>query len=152
MNSPLPGHSSAVDETGRPDDEGTADEPRVDTSVDGDVVSLTLEGELTADARRPMVRVLTEALLSGEPLRRVELHLGGVTFTSSAGLAVLVQLQRMAAPRGVEIALVAPSTAVVRPLQLTGLWHRFPVVDEDGAEDGADLSPAGPDGSPRQHT
>lgn len=126
-------------------------EPEVRTTVEGDVVALALDGELTEAARRPLVRVLTDALLSGQPLRRAELHLGGITFMNSAGLAVLVQLQKMAAPRGVDVALVAPSAAVVRPLQLTGLWHRFPVVDENGDENPADLSPAGPDGSPREH-
>lgn len=127
-------------------------EPDVRSVVDGDVVSLELDGELTDAARRPLVRVLTEALLSGTPLRRVALDLGGVPFMNSAGMAVLVQLQRMAAPRGVEVALVTPSPAVVRPLQLSGLWHRFPIVDENGEEDAAGLSPAGPDGSPREHS
>ncbi len=131
---------------------GGETEPEVRTAVDGDVVSLTLEGELTDTARRPMVRVLTEVLLSGKPLRRVELHLGGVPFMNSAGMAVLVQLQRMAAPRGVEVALVTPSPAVVRPLQLSGLWLRFPVVDENGDEDATVISSSGPDGSPREHT
>jgi anti-anti-sigma factor len=118
-------------------------EPEVRSSVEGDVVSVALAGELTDAARRPLVRVLTEALLSGTPLRRVALHLGAVPFMNSAGMAVLVQLQRMASPRGVEVALVTPSAAVVRPLQLSGLWHRFPIVDENGEEDVPDLPPAG---------
>lgn len=126
---------------------GGETEPEVRTAADGDVVSLTLEGELTDTARRPLVRVLTEALLSGKPLRRVELHLGGVSFMNSAGMAVLVQLQRMTAPRGVEVALVTPSPAVARPLQLSGLWLRFPIVDENGDEDAAHLPPGGEHGS-----
>jgi anti-anti-sigma factor len=127
-------------------------EPVVRSAVEGDVVSLALDGELTETARRPLVRVLTEALLSGTAVRRVELRLGGVPFMNSAGMAVLVQLQRMAAPRGVEVALVTPSSGVMRPLQLSGLWHRFPILDEHGEEDAAAVSPAGPDGSPREHT
>lgn len=126
---------------------GDETEPAVRTAADGDVVSLTVEGELTDAARRPLVRVLTEVLLSGKPVRRVELRLGGVPFMNSAGMAVLVQLQRMAAPRGVEVALVTPSSAVRRPLQLSGLWLRFPIVDENGEEDSADLPPAGELGS-----
>ncbi len=131
---------------------GQADEPQVRAVVEGDVVSVTVEGELTEAARRPLVRVLTEELLSRQPLRRVALQLRGVPYMNSAGMAVLVQLQRMAAPKGVDVALVTPSAAVTRPLQLTGLWHRFPIVDENGDEDGAALSPAGPDGSPREHS
>ena len=131
---------------------GQEDEPQVRAVVEGDVVSVTVEGELTEAARRPLVRVLTEELLSRQPLRRVELRLGGVPFMNSAGMAVLVQLQRMAAPKGVDVALVTPPAAVSRPLQLTGLWHRFPIVDENGDEDSTVISSAGPDGSPREHT
>ncbi len=131
---------------------GQADEPQVRAVVEGDVVSVTVEGELTEAARRPLVRVLTEELLSRQPLRRVELQLGGVPYMNSAGMAVLVQLQRMAAPKGVDVALVTPSAAVTRPLQLTGLWHRFPIVDDNGDEDADVISSAGPDGSPREHS
>lgn len=138
--------------TGTPTDAPAPGEPEVRTEVRDGVVSLTLAGELTEAARRPLVRILTEELLAKQPLRRVELQLGGIRFMNSAGMAVLVQLQRMTAPRGVDVALVTPSSAVARPLQLSGLWHRFPIVDENGDEDGAALSPAGPDGSPREHS
>jgi anti-anti-sigma factor len=66
-----------------------------------------------------------------------------VSFMNSAGMAVLVQLQRMAAPRGVEVALLDPPEGVLRPLQLSGLWRRFPIVDSPdggvapGPDDGA---------------
>ena len=46
-----------------------------------------------------------------------------------AGMAVLVQAQRMAAPRGIELTLLDPLESVRRPLQLSGLWRRFPVLD-----------------------
>lgn len=108
------------------------EEPRVGHELSGDVAVVTVEGELTEAARRPLVRVLTDLLLEVPTLRRAELHLRGVTFMNSAGTAVLVQLQRMAKPRGVEVALVSPPAAVVRPLQLTGLWHRFRVEGEAG--------------------
>jgi stage II sporulation protein AA (anti-sigma F factor antagonist) len=111
------------------------DEPEVTHVVDGGVAQVTLTGELTEAARRPLVRALTDLLLERHHLGRVELHLAGVSFMNSAGMAVLVQLERMAAPRGVEVALVDPPVAVVRPLQLSGLWHRFPIVGEvAGAE------------------
>ena len=96
---------------------------------DGEVCTLTLSGELTAAGRRPLVRALTDVLLEVPGLRRVELLLGDVTFMNSAGMAVLVQLQKMASPRGVEIVLVRPRAVVSRPLQLSGLWHRFTVAE-----------------------
>jgi anti-anti-sigma factor len=153
VKSPSTGNTLAVEETtGAPAGAPAPGEPDVRTEVRDGVLSLTLGGELSEAARRPLVRILTEELLSKQPLRRVELQLGGIRFMNSAGMAVLVQLQRMAAPRGVDVALVTPSAAVARPLQLSGLWHRFPVVDENGDEDGAGLPPAGPDGSPREHS
>ena len=98
----------------------------------GEVCTLTLTGELTEGARRPLVRALTDALLEMPTLRRVELLLSEVRFMNSAGMAVLVQLQKMAQPRGVELVLVRPRAAVTRPLQLSGLWHRFTVTEEPG--------------------
>ena len=96
---------------------------------------VTLTGELTDAARRPLVRVLTQLLLERPTLNRVQLDLRGVSFMNSAGMAVLVQGQRMAKPRGIELVLVDPPAAVARPLQLSGLWHRFLVVSTaDGGD------------------
>jgi anti-anti-sigma factor len=83
---------------------------------------------------------MTDLLLGHEPLQSIELHLAGVSFMNSAGMAVLVQLQKMADPRRIQVVLVAPPTAVARPLQLTGLWHRFGTADvpeEEGTGNGA---------------
>jgi stage II sporulation protein AA (anti-sigma F factor antagonist) len=112
-----------------------ASEPSVTSELDGNTARVTLIGELTEAARRPLVRVLTQLLLDRPHLHRVELRLDGVTFMNSAGLAVLVQGQRMAQPRAIDLVLVDPTPAVARPLQLSGLWHRFSVerAEEDGA-------------------
>ena len=133
------GNGRAVEETSNP-----AAEPEVTSVMDGDTARVTVTGELTDAARRPLVRVLTELLLDHErALSRVVLDMRGVSFMNSAGMAVLVQLQRMAAPRGVEVALLDPPEGVLRPLQLSGLWRRFPIVDSSaggvapGPEDGA---------------
>jgi stage II sporulation protein AA (anti-sigma F factor antagonist) len=90
---------------------------------------MSLAGELTGAARRPLMRVLTDLLLQVHSLHRVELDLSGVTFMNSAGMAVLVQALRMTAPRAIELVLVGPTATVIRPLQLSGLWHRFTMVD-----------------------
>lgn len=99
------------------------------SQLHGDVAVVTVAGELTEEARRPLVRILTDLLLQVSTLHRVDLHLAGVTFMNSAGTAVLVQLQKLVKPRGVQLVLVAPPPCVIRPLQLTGLWHRFQVQD-----------------------
>ena len=106
-----------------------ADEPEVATELSGDVATITVRGELTEAARRPLVRTMSELLLEVASLRRVRLRLGAVPFMNSAGMAVLVQLAKLGAPRGVEVHLVDPPSAVVRPLQLSGLWHRFPIEE-----------------------
>ncbi len=129
----ISGHCGTIGGVG----ETTSDsaEPEVTSVLDGDTARVTLTGELTAAARRPLVRVLTDLLLQHEhALARVVLDVRRVSFMNSAGMAVLVQLQRLGAPRGVEIALLDPPEGVLRPLQLSGLWRRFPVLDssDDG--------------------
>jgi anti-anti-sigma factor len=121
-------------ETTSPD--SRADEPEVTHVLDGDIARLRLTGDLTDAARRPLVRVLTDLLLGHQALQRVEIDLGGVSFMNSAGMSVLVQAQRMTSPRAVEVVLVDPPPAVVRPLQLSGLWHRFPVLESSPGERG----------------
>jgi anti-anti-sigma factor len=105
-------------------------EPEVLHQVEDGVARLTVAGELADAARRPLVRIMTDLLLDHPGPERVELDLSGVTFMNSAGMAVLVQLQRMSAPRGIEVVLVNPPVAVIRPLQLSGLCHRFPIEGE----------------------
>jgi stage II sporulation protein AA (anti-sigma F factor antagonist) len=117
-----------------PDDaaETPADEPEVTYVLDGDAVRLRLTGELTDAARRPVVRVVTELLLHEHSLARIVLDVRDVSFMNSAGMAILVQVQRMASPRGIEVALLDPPEGVLRPLQLSGLWRRFPILDSSG--------------------
>jgi anti-anti-sigma factor len=104
-------------------------EPEVTCELEGDVARITVTGELTDAARRPLVRAMTDLLLHVPTLRRVELRLSGVGFMNSGGMAVLVQLQRLGQPRDVPVVLVHPPEEVLRPLQLSGLWHRFPVEE-----------------------
>ncbi|MGY2065722.1 STAS domain-containing protein [Blastococcus sp. SYSU DS0619] len=129
-----------------PHRDGPAAEPAVSHTVEGTTARLTVGGELTETARRPLVRTMTDLLLTEHALRRVELDLREVPFMNSAGLAVLVQLQKLCVPRAIDTALVDPPPSVARPLQLTGLWHRFTVVDAGGAVS-AEATPEGGPGS-----
>jgi len=117
---------------------GRPAEPEVAHVLDGGTARLSLAGELTGAARRPLMRVLTDLLLQVQSLHRVELDLHAVTFMNSAGMAVLVQALRMTSPRAIELVLVDPTTAVIRPLQLRGLWHRFTALESpsEGAAGG----------------
>src|SRR5688500_11567934 len=60
-------------------------EPEVAHSLDAGTARITVRGELTETARRPLVRSLTDLLLGHEPLQRAELHLAGVSFMNTAG-------------------------------------------------------------------
>jgi anti-anti-sigma factor len=86
---------------------------------------------------------VTDLLLAETSLRRVRLDTRAVTYLNSAGMAVLVQLQKLGQPRGVEVVLVAPPTAVSRPLQLSGLWLRFPVEELAVEDDRVDRKGSG---------
>ncbi len=110
---------------------GADGEPDITTTIPAPgTVRVSVVGELTADARRPLIREVTDQLLGGDPPKRVQLDLLGVTFLNSAGLSTVVALHRMLEGRGAELTLVVGNTAVARPLQLSGLWHRLHVLDE----------------------
>jgi anti-anti-sigma factor len=130
-----------VDESTAPGAQGEPEQPRhgdaepqVSTSLDGGVATITVAGELTEGARRPLVRTMTDLLLGEPALRQVRLDTRAVTYLNSAGMAVLVQLMKLGRPRGVDLVLVDPPSAVARPLQLSGLWLRFAVDGEPRAE------------------
>ncbi|MCU1606860.1 MAG: Anti-sigma factor antagonist [Modestobacter sp.] len=60
----------------------------------------------------------------------VEVDLAQVTFLDSAGLSALAVAHRAAISEGRVLALrCGTARAVVRPLQITGLWDVFTVVD-----------------------
>jgi anti-anti-sigma factor len=136
------GQETAVDDTSAPRAHGEPErqrhgdvEPEVGTHLEGDVATLTVGGELTEGARRPLVRTMTDLMLGRPDLRQVRLDLRAATYLNSAGMAVLVQLQKLGQPRGLEVVLVAPPTEIARPLQLSGLWLRFPVEEYESVED-----------------
>ena len=99
------------------------------TAQDATSAEVEVVGDLTEDARRPLVRTMTDLMLQVPGLRRVQLDTSGVTFMNSAGVSALVQLEKMGHPRGIEVPLVVASTVVARPLQVSGLWRRFTVID-----------------------
>ena len=108
------------------------DEPTVEIIGDpGDeeAAEVRVVGEMTEQTRRPLVRTTTDLLLGRPKLKRLRLDLCDVPFMDSQGLAALVQVERMAQPRGVTVELALADRAVARPLQLSGLWHRFTIID-----------------------
>ncbi|MEU2348683.1 STAS domain-containing protein [Modestobacter sp. NPDC049651] len=100
---------------------------RTAPSADGCTVVVT--GEVDSTTAPGLRGCLTDVL--GRPgITAVELDISGVTFLDSAGLSVLATAHRDAVAAGVRLTMrCGTGRAVVRPLQITGLWDVFAVVD-----------------------
>jgi anti-sigma B factor antagonist len=96
------------------------------TGEDG-VVIVTVVGEVDTFTA-PVLRSSLDTQLEQQP-RELVIDLSGVQFLGSAGLAVLVETQKSARSRDVELRLVATTRAVTRPLEVTGLIDLFTIVD-----------------------
>jgi anti-sigma B factor antagonist len=130
MNRPLSGNRSAMDDpTAGEEAPAPSGSVTVTTTQDGDTARICVVGELAEEARRPLVRAMTDLMLTSPHLRRVELDLREVEYMNSAGMSTLVQLAKLAEPRGIQMPLLVQTSAVARPLQVSGLWRRFTIDD-----------------------
>jgi anti-sigma B factor antagonist len=92
---------------------------RAETSSAGSTVCVTGEVDSTT---APGLRNCLLEVIARPGTTAVEVDLRGVTFLDSAGLSVLAGAHRRAAGRDVRLRVLASSRAVIRPLQITGLW------------------------------
>ncbi|MCZ2826751.1 MULTISPECIES: STAS domain-containing protein [unclassified Modestobacter] len=100
---------------------------RAATSSAGCTVSVS--GEVDS-ATAPGLRGCLLEVVQRPDTTTVEVDLRGVTFLDSAGLSALATAHRAAVAAGRELRVRCGTTrAVVRPLQITGLWDVFNVVD-----------------------
>ena len=76
----------------------------------------------------PLLRSSITGQFAGQP-RELVLDLSAVEFLGSAGLAALVDAQKLARDRNIGLRLIAATRAVLRPLQVTGLIDLFSVAD-----------------------
>jgi anti-sigma B factor antagonist len=81
---------------------------------------VTVTGEVDCTSA-PDLRTLLDRFLDGTP-REVVVDLTGVTFLDSAGLSTLAAAHRRALAAGGRLRVLAATRAVIRPLQITGLW------------------------------
>jgi anti-sigma B factor antagonist len=98
----------------------TTDLVRIAVSGGESTVRLSAAGEIDSSSAS-VVRTEIDAVL-GRPVREVVLDLDEVTFLDSAGLSALAAAHRLAGERGVRLRVLASGRAVIRPLQITGLW------------------------------
>jgi anti-sigma B factor antagonist len=94
----------------------------VDVVGSAPVVSLAVAGEVDSTSA-PQLREEIDAVLLDDDVRELVLDLDGVTFLDSAGLAVLAGTHRRTVPHGIRFRVLASGRAVIRPMQITGLWE-----------------------------
>jgi anti-sigma B factor antagonist len=86
-------------------------------------VRVSTTGEVDS-ASAPQLHAELEAQLDAGA-RELIVDLDGVTFLDSAGLCALAAVHRRATTEGVTLRVLASHRAVIRPLQITGLWDLF---------------------------
>lgn len=91
-----------------------------DVSSVGARIRVSAAGEIDSSSA-PALRAELDGLLDGE-LTELVLDLCGVTFLDSAGLSAIAAAHRRALAQGVQLRVLAAGRAVMRPLQITGLW------------------------------
>jgi anti-sigma B factor antagonist len=106
----------------------------VDVSGSGPAVCVTASGEVDSTSA-PILGQQLDGLLDGD-VRELTVDLGRVTFLDSAGLCVLAAAHRRAVRQGVTMRVLASSRAVIRPLQITGLWDLLKAERIDDTGDG----------------
>lgn len=87
----------------------------------GTTVTLTVSGEVDSSSAPVLRKELDVALSAGAA--EIVVDLRAVEFLDSAGLAVLAGAHRRASEDGVRMRVLASGRAVMRPLQITGLWQ-----------------------------
>ncbi len=97
-----------------------ADLVRIDVVEQGRSVRLIVAGEVDSSSAPLLGRAL-DGVLDGQ-LDQLVVDLCAVSFLDSAGLSTLAVAHRRARERQVTLRVLASASAVVRPLQITGLW------------------------------
>jgi len=98
----------------------TTDLVSIAVSGGDSTVRLSVTGEVDSSSA-PVLRSEIDSVLN-RPLAEVVLDLDEVSFLDSAGLSTLATAHRRATELGVRLRVLASGRAVVRPLQITGLW------------------------------
>jgi anti-sigma B factor antagonist len=107
--------------------EPTTDIATVDVDDATPAARVTATGEIDSSSA-PQLRSRLDEVLDRGGLEQLTVDLDGVTFLDSAGLCVLAAAHRRASSAGVPMRVLASSRAVIRPLQITGLWDLLAAV------------------------
>jgi anti-sigma B factor antagonist len=109
------------------------------STTTGSTIRVTATGEVDSSSA-PLLRAELDAALDHEPTELV-LDLVGVTFLDSAGLSVLAGAHRRATAQDARLRVLASGRAVIRPMQITGLWELLGAEQvEPGAGSTSDIA------------
>jgi anti-sigma B factor antagonist len=106
-----------------------------------------LSGELDISSA-PNLREQLLVILDRQAPSCLVLDLSKLDFVDSSGIAVFVNTQRRARLLGCTLMLVAPRAAVLRVLQICGLEHHFPILQNVSAPGGTGEAAAAIHASP----
>jgi anti-sigma B factor antagonist len=111
-------------------DLGDTDLVRIEVTGDTTTtVRLAASGEVDSSSAPTLRTCLDEVLDKG--VTDLTVDLTGVTFLDSAGLCVLAAAHRRAVRSDVRLTVLASSRAVIRPMQITGLYDLLHVVPQE---------------------
>lgn len=111
----------------------TSDLVSVTVSEIDRAVRLTVTGEVDSSSAGVLHARIEDALTTD--VEELTVDLVGVTFLDSAGLCALATAHRRAGETGVRLRVLAANRAVIRPLQITGLWGLLGVEQVDPGAD-----------------
>ncbi len=104
----------------------------VQLTRDGATARLTAVGEVDSSSAPALRARLDDVLDAG--VTELTIDLTGVTFLDSAGLCVLAAAHRRSTGGDIRLRVLASSRAVIRPMQITGLYDLLDVAaQESGA-------------------
>ena len=98
---------------------GPVEHLKVTTSADG--AALVAEGQIDAHTSQALDDALSAVAADAE----VDLDLAEVSFIDSSGLRVIVRIHKRQLEHGGGLTIVAPSEAVTRLLDITGLTSQL---------------------------
>ncbi|MDP9430380.1 MAG: STAS domain-containing protein [Actinomycetota bacterium] len=107
----------------------TSDLVSIDVTRSASGVLLTVAGEVDSSTAS-LLRAAVDSAFT-DRVAALTVDLDGVTFIDSAGLCVLAGAHRRAAEDGVLLRVLASTRAVIRPLQITGLYDLLAVQSAD---------------------
>ena len=105
----------------------------ISVSTSDSTAHVSVSGEVDSNTA-PQLRDELDAVLD-RGVGEVVVDLGGVSFLDSAGLCVLAAIHRQTQGRGIRLRVLASSRAVIRPMQITGLWDLLEAEQVEPAAD-----------------